>query len=211
MLAMVLASAVAPAGAADVRLDVHQFRIVEKESGPTNYYTVVNDPAQPFIHADYRPGFESAVFGLQLPEATRRTAHGLHWAWRARVLPADPNTCSHGTGIADAAALVYVIWKRGLKWYSLRYVWSTAAPKGGVCDGKRGVFSAQDTVVLEMGPGTDAWVSEEIDLAGDFRRHFASGDMSAEVPDLVGIGLMTDGDQTHSPSAGDYSDFVLRN
>jgi hypothetical protein len=199
------------AAGADVRLDVHQFRIVERESGPTNYYAVVNDPAQPFIHADYPPGAETAVFGIQLPEANRRTARGLHWNWRARVLPRDVGTCDARSGIADTAALVYVLWKRGLRWYTLRYVWSTQAAKGGVCNGKRNMFLAEDTVVLESGAGTGAWVSEDLDLPAEFRRHFASGDPNAEVPDLVGLALMTDGDQTHSESAADYADFVLRN
>jgi hypothetical protein len=73
------------------------------------------------------------------------------------------------------------------------------------------MFLAEDTVVLESGAGTGAWVSEDLDLPAEFRRHFASGDPNAEVPDLVGLALMTDGDQTHSESAADYADFVLRN
>jgi len=207
---MLLGATAGSASAADARLDVHQFRIVEKESGPTNYYAVVNDPAQPFIHADYKPGFETAVFGIQLPDSARR-ARGLHFGWRARVLPRDVGSCGPHGGIADSAALVYVVWKRGLKWYTLRYVWSTVAPKGSVCNGKRNLFLAEDTVVLETGPGSDAWVNEELDLLGEFRRHFASGDANADVPDLVGIALMTDGDQSRSESAADYADFVLRN
>jgi hypothetical protein len=46
-------------------------------------------------------------------------------------------------------------------------------------------------------------------LKSEFQHHFANGDPNADVPDLVGIGLMTDGDQTHSDSAADYADFVL--
>jgi len=43
----------------------------------------------------------------------------------------------------------------------------------------------------------------------EFRRHFGDGDPQAAVPDLAGIGLMTDGDQTGSPSVADYQGFVL--
>jgi Protein of unknown function (DUF3047) len=209
--ATLLGTLTAQTASADTHLDVHQFGIVARESGPTNYYSVVNDPAQPFIRADYPPGAETAVFGIQLPESTRRTARGLHWSWRARVLPKDVGTCDARSGIADTAALVYVIWKRGLRWYTLRYVWSTVAAKGGVCNGKRNMFLAEDTVVLETGAATGGWVSEDLDLAAEFRRHFASGDASADVPDLVGLALMSDGDQTHSESSADYADFVLRN
>jgi hypothetical protein len=206
-----VSSAASDAAQTASRLDVHQFRVVERESGRTNYYSVVNDPVQPFIHGAYRPGMDTAVYGVELPESERKAARELHWSWRARTLPRDASTCSRGSGVADSAALVYVVWKRGLRWYSLRYAWSTAAAKGNVCDGKRNPFIAQDTVVLESGAGSGEWVSENIDLKAAFRRHFADGDPNADVPDLVGVGLLTDGDQSHSESAADYADFVLRN
>ena len=199
------------AGSSELRLSVHQFRVVERESGRTNYYSVVDDPVRPFIRGEYRPVMDTAVYGLEIPESERKTALELRWSWRARTLPQDASTCSHGSGIADSAALVYVVWKRGLRWYTLRYAWSTSAAKGNVCDSRRNPFVAQDTVVLESGAGSGQWVSETIDLKAAFRRHFADGDPNAEVPDLVGVGLLTDGDQSHSDSAADYADFVLRN
>jgi hypothetical protein len=209
-LFVLLGAFLVDAAPTDVRLDVHQFRIVERESGPTNYYSVIDDPVEPFIRAQYRPDFDTAVFGVKLPESTRHATH-LHWDWRARVLPRDPGLCNSQSGISDTAALIYAIWKRGLRWYTIRYVWSARAPKGNVCNGKRNIFLAEDTVVLETGAGTGGWVSEELDLPTEFRRHFEGGNLHADVPDFVGIGLMTDGDQAHSDSAADYADFVLRN
>ena len=49
----------------------------------------------------------------------------------------------------------------------------------------------------------------QVDLASAFRRHFERGNPKADVPSFVGIGLMTDGDQTRSSSAADYGPFVL--
>ena len=49
-----------------------------------------------------------------------------------------------------------------------------------------------------------------VDLKQEFRRHFGDGDPNAEVPDFVGVGIMTDGDQTKSESSADYADFVLK-
>jgi hypothetical protein len=210
VLAVLLGAVTVGAAPTETRLDVHQFRIVERESGPTNYYSIVDDPVEPFIRARYRPEFETAVFGVKLPESTRRAMH-LHWNWRARSIPRDPGMCNARSGLEDTAALLYAIWKKDFRWYTIRYVWSAQAAKGSVCNGKRNLFLAEDTVVLESGEGTGAWVSEDVDLPAEFRRHFASGDPQANVPDFVGIGLMTDGDQTHSESAADYADFVLRN
>ena len=45
---------------------------------------------------------------------------------------------------------------------------------------------------------------EQIDPSAEFRAHF-----EGDVPDFVGVGLMSDGDQTRSISAADYSGFVL--
>jgi hypothetical protein len=49
-----------------------------------------------------------------------------------------------------------------------------------------------------------------VDVRGAFIDHFAGGDRNAEVPDLVGIGVMTDGDQTRSESGADWTGFELQ-
>src|SRR5262249_19544826 len=100
-------------------------------------------------------------------------------------------------------------WKRGLRWYTLKYVWSSVGLRGATCDSRRNPFVAQDTVLLESGGALDEWRAETVDLAGDFRRHFAGGDPNAALPDFVGIGVMSDGDQTGSASGADYADFVV--
>src|SRR2546430_5575625 len=113
-------------------------------------------------------------------------------------------TCALPICFGDSAAVVYISWKRGLKWYSIKYVWSTEALKGAVCDQKRNLFVVQDTVVLESGGPTNVWKEEQIDPSAEFRAHF-----EGDVPDFVGVGLMSDGDQTLSISAADYTGFVL--
>ena len=113
---------------------------------------------------------------------------------------------------ADSAAVVYVTWKRGLRYYTLKYVWSAVGKKRSVCDGKRNPFVAQDTIILESGgPPSVAptWKSVDIDLAAEYRKHFEGGDLQASVPDFVGIGLMSDGDQTTSDSSADFGTFTL--
>jgi len=197
------------AGETRLTVDVHEFRIVPSESGPTNYYAFADDGKVPFIRAEYRPGMKTAVFGFQVPDALRSKVRAVEWSWRARTMPKDRSACDANSGIADSPALVYVIWKRALRWYSLRYVWSTTAPRGSVCGRRRNPFVAQDTVVLESGTSNGAWLTEHRDVAAEFRRYFADGDPAASVPDLVGVGLLTDGDQSQSESAADYTGFAL--
>lgn len=188
-------------------IDVHQFRVVESYSGPVSYYKIVEDPVEPFIRAVYRPPLETVTLGVEVPEQLRQHTRRVRWKWRAQVLPKGGNQCKEGLG--DSAAVVYISWKRGLKWYSIKYVWDTDAPKGQICDQKRNLFVVQDTVILESGGVLGVWKQEEVDPSAEFRAHFENGDPNADVPDFVGIGLMSDGDQTNSLSAADYTGFVL--
>jgi hypothetical protein len=188
-------------------LDVHRWKVIERESGPVSYYSVVDDPDGAFIHAAYRVGLKSVVLGVEVADADRRAARKLRWKWRALTLPQGSDPCVRGKG--DAAAAVYVSWKRGVRWYTLKYVFGVGAPEGAVCHRKRSPFAAQDTIVLRSGGPLGAWVDQEIDLADEFRNHFEDGDPRAAVPDLAGIGILTDGDQTRSESVADYAGFVL--
>jgi len=188
-----------------VVLEPNGWRVIERESGPVNYYRVVSEGGRSFIRSEYRPPYETTVLGYELDAQTRERARQLSWSWRARTLPVGGDECTPGRG--DSAAVVYVTWRRGLRYYSLKYVWSAVGRKGAVCDQKRNPFVAQDTVILEAGDA-GGWKSESIDLHAEFLRHFADGD-DTNVPGFVGVGIMSDGDQTGSESSADYGDFEI--
>jgi hypothetical protein len=182
---------------------------VPSQSGPTNYYSVVSEGGQTFLRSQYKPGMKTAVMGWQTPDADRRRAKRVQWAWRAQTLPKGGDECNSDK--ADSAAVVYLSFKGTLRYYTLKYVWSAVSPLGAVCDKKRNPFVAQDTIVLETGGPTGAWKTEDIDLAAEYRKHFEGGDPKADVPAFVGIGLMSDGDETKSESSADFGAFsVLR-
>lgn len=189
------------------RLPVAAFRVVERESGPTNYYRLFKDADPPFIRAEYHPPFETTVLAVPVADDDHAAARVLSWRWRALILPKGGNECQAGK--ADSAAVIYLSWRRGLRWYTLKYVWSAVGTKGAVCDKKSNPFVAQNTVVLETGAPLNEWKTERIDLRAEFRKHFENADPAASVPDFLGVGIMSDGDQTHSDSSADYADFVL--
>ena len=195
----------APAPPGPVVFDVNRWRVVERESGPVNYYRVVTEDGRSFVRSEYRPPYETTVLGYELDAQTRETARGLSWKWRALTLPKGGDECASGRG--DSAAVVYVSWRRGLRYYTIKYVWSAVGRKGSVCDQKRNPFVAQDTVILETGE-TNVWKSERIDLHAEFLRHFADGD-DTNVPSFVGVGIMSDGDQTGSAGSADFADFQV--
>jgi hypothetical protein len=131
----------------------------------------------------------------------------LSWRWRALVLPPLGNDCDSSK--TDAAAAVYVAWRSGLRWYGLKYSWSTLARVGSVCDGRDNPFLRGETIVLRSGGPLGEWVTESIDVETEYRNHFAGGDPRAEVPELIGIAVLTDGDDTRSAASADYGPFVL--
>jgi hypothetical protein len=191
-----------------VALDVHEFRPVEgPSSGPAVYYRVLDEPDGPLLRGGYRPGMETVTMGIEIPKHLRQRALRLRWLWRTRALPEDGNECRADHG--DSAASVLLAFKRGMKWYVLKYVWSTDAPLGAVCDRKRSLMLARDSIVLERRGEPGTWRREVVDVRRAFIDHFAGGDPQAEVPDLVGIGVMTDGDQTGHESGADWRGFEL--
>ena len=183
------------------------FQIVGPKSGPVNYYSVVAENGVTFVRSRYTPGLKTAVVGWQTPDADRRRVKRVRWTWRAQALPKNGDECVADR--ADSAAVVYVSFKRGLRYYTLKYVWSAVGKVGAICDRKRNPFVAQDTIVLESGGPTGVWKSVHLDLAAEYRAHFEGGDATAEVPDFIGIGLMSDGDQTNSDSSADFGAFTL--
>jgi hypothetical protein len=199
------------AHAADVRrelaIGVDLWRVVPRESGPDDYYAVVRGSPTSFIRGWYHPPERTAVLGFQVPVEDRSRVRTVRWTWRPLAFPRGGDECKDGR--QDSAAVVYLIFRRALRWYTLKYVWSSVGPKGGICDRKRGIFSTQDTIILESGGPVGVWKTEEVDLKSQFRAHFESGRDDADVPPFVGVGLMCDGDQTASESAADFADFVL--
>ena len=197
-----------PPGAKEFVLGPDKFSVLARDSGPVNYYRTIGAPPQAFIRGVYKPGLETVTLFAEVPEELRRGVRLVRWRWRALVLPREGDECAGGNR-SDSAANVYLTWKRGLRWYSLKFIWSTQAQVGATCAGKRNPFVAQDSVVLRSGGPIGVWRDEEIDPQRLFREHFEGGDPTAELPDLAGIGIMSDGDQTNSASAADYSEFVL--
>ena len=87
------------------------------------------------------------------------------------------------------------------------YVWDTTLPVGTALDN---AFTQRIRyIVVESGAAkSGAWVSEQRDLAADFRRLF--GAESPEVPKVTGVALGADADNTQGHSIADVADVVLR-
>jgi len=188
-------------------LDLSKLAPMPGDEDASSYYRLERDERGPFIRSDYRPGMKAQKLALELPANARGGRHVLRWRWWARVLPTGGDECADGKG--DSAASVYVGWRRGLRWYGLKYAWSSVGKKGAICDSKRNPFLVGDAIHLESGPPLDEWVDERVDLEADFRAHFEDGDPKAEVPELIGVALLSDGDATGTEASADFGGFEL--
>jgi Protein of unknown function (DUF3047) len=196
-----------PPGTRAYPLDMHRFTVLERDSGPVSYYSIIEDPAAPFIRGVYRPPLETVTLFADVGDGLRKGVERIRFRWRPWVLPVAGDECKEGWG--DAAANLYVVWKRGWRWYSVKLIWSSVGTVGVTCRSTRNALVASDSVIVRSGPPTGEWQEEEIDPSALYRAHFEGGNPNAEVPELQGIGILTDGDQTHTVAAADFGGIVL--
>jgi Protein of unknown function (DUF3047) len=206
VLAALLSLALATSPADVLRLDVRSFQVVKQSSGPVNYYRVQTGPEGTFLRALYMWPLETVVLGLEVPNHFRRGLKTLRWRWRVHAQPPGGDDCQPDVG--DAAAGVFVNFRAGLKGFVIKYVWNSGGAAGRSCELINWLFFAKRVVVLRSGGPLDTWEREEVDPRADFARYF--GVPPDDVPDLVGLGILTDGDATRSRSEADYGDFELQ-
>ena len=125
----------------------------------------------------------------------------LTWCWRATSLP--PGGDESVTETNDGAAGLYVIFREN--WFGLpiqiKYVWSTTLPVGTV--GRRNMIARPYFFVAQSGDASlDRWEFEQVDLMADHERVFGDKPNTR----TLGIGVLTDSNNTHSYAAGDYAD-----
>ena len=202
---LLLALLLGAGGTQLVPLPVTELKNVDGDSGKDRYYRVANEDGHPYLAVDYRPPMETATLGVRIPDHLRQLETRASWRWRIRSFPKGGDECFGNRG--DSAAGVFLTFHRGLKWTLLKYIWSEVEPVGTVCDKRSNPFVVRQTTILEKGGALGVWHQESLDPKEEYVRHF--GGKREDVPDLVGMGLLTDGDQTKSVSAADYSDFVL--
>lgn len=205
MLDMLLGLLLAASPSEGTALDVRSFQVVKQTSGPVDYYTVETGPDGTYLAARYHPPLDTVVRGIEIPEGLRRTVGRIRWRWRVHEFPKGADDCVPRVG--DAAGGVHVTFKAGQKVMIIKYVWNSTGPAGRSCQLANTPFLAKRDVVLRSGGPTGIWQTEIVDPRGDFVRLF--GGRLEDVPDLVGLAVLTDGDATHSVSEADYADFVL--
>jgi hypothetical protein len=127
----------------------------------------------------------------------------LSWRWRIHRLPTGGD--ERGKKTNDSGAGVYVIFNKGwpkMKKYTLKYVWSAASlTKGSYY---KGHYSSHMYTIIQENRETpqNQWIQEKVNIWETYRKIFKKD----KVPEIIGIALMSDSDDTYSLAWADYAD-----
>lgn len=171
----------------------------DKDDAKQKSYLVKETNGYKYLAAE---DFGSSVVLLKQAQWDPRDYPIMTWCWRARALP--PQGDERYTPTNDSAAGLYVIFSRNFLGIprQIKYLWSTTLPIGTV-DRREGIarpwFVVKESGEEEIG----VWLQEMVDLQKDSERI-----LDRDLPKyMLGIGILTDANSTHSHAAADYADF----
>jgi hypothetical protein len=181
-----------------------EWKRLPQYSGPDIYYRILNEDGMTFLRAEYKPKYKTTIFYRKLPKIPSKYKK-LKFKWRVYKFPAGADETIEGR--MDSAASVYLFFKDGLKKYVIKYIFSQAHKKGfNFRSSDSNFLNKLHIVVLEdRYNDVGKWLEEEVDFYEDFKRYFEK----EEVPPLMGIGVLSDGDGTKQEVIADYGDFIL--
>jgi hypothetical protein len=193
-----------PAPAASYALGPDTQWVVVEGSSSDNYYRLRQEEGRTVFHADYPQDTDTVTLGRRVPESTAGWRH-LTWSWRVHRFPERGNERMRSR--EDSALALYATFGSQLHRQSLKYVWSTTLPAGTVVGPRRTFFYDIVTIVVEGPGGPDSWKDEKVDVAADWARFFGDpGATPDQAPPMMGLGLLTDGDDTGTTPSADIAD-----
>lgn len=183
-------------------------------------YTLINDDGRTVVSAHSRNAASGLIRFLRIDPADYPV---VQWQWKIdHVLEKGDARTRQGD---DYAARIYVafafdpdqssFWERArhksaamfsgkeVPGSALNYIWANKAPKNSILTNP--YISESMMVVVQTG-NTNAgrWIIEERNIAEDYRQAFGR-----TPPEIIGIGIMTDTDDTGEETMGYYGDILL--
>ncbi len=129
------------------------------------------------------------------------------WRWKVTRLPKGGDVRRKDKD--DQAAQLYLHFAKFPKtvnFWEIGYIWDSLAPKGSMLPSQNIYGSRVQYIVLQSGPQKlGQWVSERRNVYQDHKRLFGK-----EPPELQGIILMIDSDNTNSSAECYFDDLVFQ-
>jgi Protein of unknown function (DUF3047) len=126
-------------------------------------------------------------------------------SWRWKIDHTPPGASDRTVHDYDHAARVIIAFDTFIgPPRSIDYLWANTEPIGTAMP--HPLMGRAQMLVLESGNGrAGEWIAEQRDVTADWRRLFPGKTM----PKIVGIGVLTDTDSTHSRVTANYADIEL--
>ena len=165
-------------------------------------YIVRTSEGDAYLHADVPP--VPIQIGKKMKLDPKDWPY-LSWRWRVVVPPEGGDERYKEKN--DSGAAIYVVFNRGwpkFRRHVIKYVWSSAdLPKGEVL---KGHYDPNMYVVVLRNARSplNRWFSEKVNVFQDYKRIFRKAP-----PEIIGVALMTDADDTNSRAVADYDDIVF--
>lgn len=170
------------------------------KEGMVEVYTVQSEGQNRFLRADARGvsvqiGYEKKWELKDFPI--------LRWRWRPITFPEGTNE-REKTGNDNVLALYVVLGGWPIP-ASIKYVWSDTLPTGKTFPSPHS--SKTKIIVVRSGRSEiGKWITEERNVLADYRNLFGENEQN---PIVQGLALLTDSDNTHTRSVGDYDDISV--
>jgi Protein of unknown function (DUF3047) len=166
---------------------------------PTDY-AVVTDGTNSYLRASATNSNSALMAKLNL----KPPAHLLvNWRWKIDRTP--PGASDRVVHDYDHAARVIIAFDTFIgPPRSIDYLWANSEPIGTAMP--HPLMGRAQMLVLESGNGrAGEWITEQRDVTADWRRLFPGKAM----PKIVGIGVLTDTDSTHTQVTAGYENIEL--
>lgn len=170
---------------------------VRKDDGK-GVYTVQEEGGKRFLRAVSKGlGIQAA---RETPTWNIESHPVLAWSWRPRQFPRGGDERNSGTNDSVLAVYMAVPYSKVRGPKAMKYIWSEKVPAGTALTSNSGLTQVR---VVESGRDKGGWVDERVNVLEDWKAAFKE----KETPKVVGIGVLTDADDTKSTASGDYANF----
>ncbi len=163
-------------------------------------FVIGKDGDKPFIRSQYIVGTEAKYIYREVDWDAEKQPY-LKWEWRVRKIPKGANILE--PKVSDAGAQIYVLWRYFPRYFVLKYFWGSSEQTGLTFKDGNAFLGYLFGRILRSGPPLNEWKSEVRNVAEDFEAAFKQ-----KPPGKVrGIAVLSDGDETKSPSEADFANF----
>lgn len=171
----------------------------ESFKGETQY-TWTKEGDQTFIKATSNGTASNLIYKIKY---NSKQYPYITWQWRVNKIVADGDATQKSTD--DYGGRIYVIFPSFifLNTRAINYIWANKLPKNHMIASKYAAHSIM--ISVESGTSeTGKWLTETRNVYEDYKRAFGK-----EPPEVGGIAIMTDSDDTGENAAGDYGPIAV--